>query len=331
MADLDRPVEVRHLPELLPAQRHCADHRGDPEFRRTAAQEEQWNALLATTDVAIGVPGDSPAGFDELFRCAPRLRWIQATAAGAGEQLAGSSLADQYADRVAVTSAAGIHAEPLAEFSLAGLLAMSKDHDRLRAQGEQRLWAPRWPMRMLGDSHVAVLGLGGIGREVCRLLEAFGTRVTGVARSADTMPPPGAHRVVAVDEIDDVLPTCDALVLTLPGTESTRQLIDARRLALLPAHAVLVNVGRGTVVDTSALVDALDAGRLRGAVLDVTDPEPLPRTSSLWGRDNVILSPHTAALRQDEDMRILDLFADNLLRYVEGRPLRNLVKVSHGY
>jgi len=121
------------------------------------------------------------------------------------------------------------------------------------------------------------------------------------------------------------------VVLALPGTTQTRGLINAERLRRLPDHAVVVNVGRGSVIDTRALVAALDEGRLRGAVLDVIDVEPLPTDSPLWARPNVILSPHTAALTVDEDHRIVDLFGSNLRRFVKGEPLRNLVEVDRGY
>jgi glyoxylate/hydroxypyruvate reductase len=137
--------------------------------------------------------------------------------------------------------------------------------------------------------------------------------------------------VVTLDELDRVLMGADAVVVTLPGTPATRGLLDARRLALLPTHAVLVNVGRGSVVDSTALANALDNGKLRGAVLDVADVEPLPPESVLWGRANVIISPHTAALTVDEDDRILALFIDNLDRFLTGRPLRNVVDSDAGY
>jgi glyoxylate/hydroxypyruvate reductase len=120
-------------------------------------------------------------------------------------------------------------------------------------------------------------------------------------------------------------------VKTLPGTEHTRHLLNGRRLSSLPPHAIVVNVGRGSAIDTAALVDALDAGALRGAVLDVTDVEPLPAESALWGRPNVIISPHTAALTVAEDERIVALFADNLASFLASRPLRNLVDHDAGY
>jgi phosphoglycerate dehydrogenase-like enzyme len=256
---------------------------------------------------------------------------VQGTAAGTGEQLLGAGADAGLLAKVAVTSAAGLHAAPLAEFAIFGLLAMAKDSDRLHAHSQRREWAPRWPMRQLAGSTVAVLGLGGVGREVSRLLGAFGATVYGVHRSAPRTPVDGVAVEVPIADLDDVLPQCDAVVATLPGTPETYGLLGTDRLGLLPNHAVVVNVGRGSVIDSQALVSALDSGGLRGAVLDVTEVEPLPSDSALWARPDVILSPHTAALTVDEDERIVDLFASNVRRFVLDQPLLNLVEVDRGY
>ncbi|MGN6333819.1 MAG: D-2-hydroxyacid dehydrogenase [Motilibacteraceae bacterium] len=327
-------VEVRYEPDLLAPQRFPADHRGDPAFVRGPAQQERWDGLLSTTDVALGIPGDGPDGLRQLARTAPGLRWVQGTAAGTGEQLLSAGWSADQLARIRVTSAAGLHAEPLTEFALSGLLALLKDHDVLRRASSERQWLPRWPMRQLAGSRVAVLGMGGIGRRLADVLHALGAEVVAVRRRPDAVSDRASEtvsRTVGLDDLDALLPQVDAVVSTLPGTPATRGLLDAGRLALLPPHAVVVNVGRGSVVDSAALVAALDAGRLRGAALDVTDVEPLPADSPLWGRPDVVLSPHTAALTAEEDRKIIALFADNLVRFLSGRTMRNLVDPAHGY
>ena len=326
-----RQVRVHYHPDLLPPQRHPADHKGDPAFRRPADAERRWRRILAGTEVALGFPGDSPDGLRALVAAAPGLRWVQGTAAGAGEQVSAARLEEPTLARLAVTSAAGLHAGPLAEFAVFGLLALAKDIDVLQEASAERRWLPRWPMRLLADSHVLILGLGGIGQEVARLCSAFGAAVTGVRRSPGGQIPPGVDQVIGLSDLDTALPSADAVVVTLPGTQDTRGLLDRRRLAALPAHAIVVNVGRGSVLDSEALAGALDAGALRGAALDVTDIEPLPSTSTLWGRTNVIISPHTAALTRDEDARIVALFAENLSRFLAGESLRNRVDPAAGY
>ncbi len=186
-------------------------------------------------------------------------------------------------------------------------------------------------MHELRDRTLVVLGLGAIGREVARLASAFGMRVIGVNRSGRN-PGSSAERVIATGELVDVLPEADAgVVVTVPSTDATRGLLDAAALAALPRTAVVVNVGRGAVIDEPALIEALVAGRLAGAALDVFAQEPLPDHSPLWQLPNAILSPHTAALSPRENERLVDLFAANLRRYLDGRELINRVRVERGY
>ncbi len=179
-------------------------------------------------------------------------------------------------------------------------------------------------MRMLAGQRIIVVGLGTIGREVARLLHAVGCEVEGVQRRA-TGRVPGVTRLWLLADLSTALSGADGVVLTLPDAPGTAGVVNARALAALPPHAVVVNVGRGTVVDEGALAAALVGGRLRGAALDVTAHEPLPATSMLWQLPQVLLSPHTAALTMHEDEQLLNLFVDNLARYLDGRPLRNLV------
>jgi glyoxylate/hydroxypyruvate reductase len=164
---------------------------------------------------------------------------------------------------------------------------------------------------------VLVVGLGEIGREVARLAEAFGMRVLSTRRNEG--------------ELDELLPRADSVVITLPLTTETRGLIDRRRIGLLKPGAILVNLGRGPVLDEDALIDALRSGRVRGAALDVFATEPLPPDSPLWELDNVILSPHTAAQSIRENERIVELFADNLRRYLAGEELRSRIRTDLFY
>jgi len=175
-------------------------------------------------------------------------------------------------------------------------------------------------MGELADRTVLVVGLGSIGAEVARLAKALGMHVIAVNRSsrADV---PDVDEVRPSRFLADVLPLAHALVLTLPLTEETRGMIDAQAMSRMRNDAILVNVGRGGVVDEEALVEALAGGRLAGAVLDVFSTEPLPRESPLWALPNVLVSPHTAALSVHENERIVALFSENLRRYLVGDDL----------
>jgi phosphoglycerate dehydrogenase-like enzyme len=334
VAAADPRLEVLYEPDLLPPRRYPADHRGDPEFRRVAAGEARWRELLGRAEVLYGIPGDpaagvpadSPKALAALVAGCPRLRWIQATSAGAGEQVQAAGLGPEELARVAVTTASGVHAVPLAEFCVLGLLAVAKDVPGLVADQRSRTWpAVRRPTRELRGETLFILGLGGIGLEVARLAKALGMRTVGFRRTV-TEPQPFTDEVHSAGELAGMIDRADALVITLPATPETRGLVDAGTIARMRPGLILVNVGRGAVVDEEALVEALRERRIAGAVLDVFAKEPLPRSSLLWELPNVLVSPHSAALSPHEDERIVELFADNLRRYLGGEPLRNVVR-----
>jgi phosphoglycerate dehydrogenase-like enzyme len=313
---VDERLEVLFEPALLPPARYPSDHVGDPAFERTPEQQARFTELVARAEVLFGYPREEPAQIAWAVRTAPSLRFVQAVFAGAGQQLAAAGLAHEELDRIAWTSSSGIHATPLAEWSLFGILAFTKELPRLSADKAARRW-DHYPLDELRGSTLLVAGLGEIGREVARLGRAFGMRVVSTTRTEGNL--------------DELLPQADSVVITLPLTDETHALFDRRRIRSMRRGAILVNVGRGPVVDEDALVDALRDGHLRGAALDVYVEEPLPPDSPLWELDNVILSPHTAAFSTHENERIVELFADNLRRYLDGRELRSRIRTDLFY
>ena len=321
---LDGRLEVLFEPELLPPPRFPCDHRGMEDFRRTDEQESRWQALLGSAEVLFGLPGDSGEGLAQVVRTNPGLRWVQATASGAGEQIQAAGLTDEELARVLITSASGVHAGPLAEFAMFGLLAFTKGLPRLLADTQARRWEHH-PMAELAGRTLLVIGLGSIGTEVARLAKAFGMHVIAVNRT-------GRTEVADVDEVrpprflGDLLPVAHAVVVTLPLTEETRGMIDARAISRMRTDAILINVGRGAVIDEEALVQTLEDGRLTGAALDVFATEPLPQDSPIWNLPNVLISPHTAALSARENERIVALFTENLRRYLRGDDLISRVR-----
>jgi phosphoglycerate dehydrogenase-like enzyme len=326
---LDGPIEVIHDPGLLPPPRYPGDHAGAEDFRRDTESEERFAAMLKRAEVLYGIPGDRPEGLRAAVRSNAGLRWVQATAAGAGEQVRAACLTEEELRRVTVTSAAGVHAGPLAEFAMLGLLAFARGLPRLLADKHEHRWR-HYPVAELRGATVLVLGLGQIGHEVARLTGAFGMEVLAINRRGES-DSPHISELGTLDALTAILPRADAVVVTLPLTEQTKGLLDEEKLERMKDGAILVNVGRGGVVDEEALVDALRAGKLRGAALDVFATEPLPAESSLWELPNVIISPHTAALSPRENERIVRLFTDNVKRYLAGEPLRNRVDPTHFY
>jgi phosphoglycerate dehydrogenase-like enzyme len=326
MQAADSRAEVLFEPELLPPARYPADHRGDPAFERDAEAEARWRALLDRAEVLFGVPGDSAEGLAEVANGLPRLRWVHATSAGAGEQVRKAELSPEALERVTITTSSGVHAVPLAEFAVLGLLAVAKELPRLVEDQRARAWPEvRQPLRELSGQTLFLIGLGEIGREVARLGKALGMRTVGFRRTQGP-PPEWVDEVHGPERLTELAGRADAMVVSLPMTEQTAGLVDRATIERLPATCIFVNVGRGGVVDEPALVDALRDRRIAGAVLDVFATEPLPADSPLWTLPNVLVTPHAAALSARENERITELFTDNLRRYLGGEPLRNVVE-----
>jgi phosphoglycerate dehydrogenase-like enzyme len=324
IAEADPRVELLYAPELLAPARWNGDIGGDPRFRRDDEGERRWQELLGRAEVLFGLPGGSADGLVEAVRAGRRLRWVQARNAGAGEQLAqAAEQAREELERVIVTTASGVHGGPLAEFAMLGLLAFAKRLPQRMADQRAHLWPlEQTPVGELRGRTLLLVGLGAIGSETARLAKAFGMEVLAVKRDAS-----GHHRHVdelhPAERLRELVGRADAIVSSLPLTEATRGLIDAETLGAAKRGAVFVSVGRGGVVDEAALIERLRDGTLGGAALDVFAQEPLPQDSPLWDLDNVIVSPHASALVDAEQERVVDLFCDNLRRFLDGQPLRN--------
>ncbi|SEH66133.1 MULTISPECIES: D-2-hydroxyacid dehydrogenase [unclassified Leifsonia] len=322
-------VELMRDASLVAPKRWDADFSGDPGFRRTPEQQSRFEALLDSADALYGIPDVDPDALSRTIKANPGLRWVHTMAAGGGGQVRAAGLSPAELERVAFTTSAGVHGGPLAEFAVFGILAGAKDLPRLIAQQRARTWSGRWAMGQVADQTILVLGLGGIGGVVARRLSDLGATVLGVSRRNVEID--GVDRIVHPDDIVAEAPKLDAVVSTLPGTDATHHLLGGEFFAALSGGTTIVNVGRGNVIDEAALVEALDAGRAGFAALDVFEVEPLPDTSPLWSRADVLISPHTAALDAGEERRIAELFADNAGRLLDGRLLRNRVDTVEFY
>jgi len=321
----DPRVSVIYEPELLPVARYPADHTGVPRAL-SAAQLDRWSALRQQADISFDFDWQAPA---DMPRNCPRLRWVQGTSAGIGGFLERTGLARTS---LVFTTASGVHGTPLAEFALLGMLYFAKDMPQLARWQQQRHWQPH-AAGLVAGRRALLVGLGGVGRAVARLLSAAGVEVIGAGR----LPPgqraavPGVTSCLAVSQIAQALPDVDALILACPLTEQTRHLISERELRLLRPGAIVVNISRGQVIDEDALIGALRRQHLGGAFLDVFAAEPLPASSPLWDMPNVIISPHSASTVAAENGLLTELFTDNLQRWLAGRPLRNVYDRAAGY
>lgn len=249
------------------------------------------------------------------------LRWLQVTYAGV-EMLVTPDLRRDYT----LTNARGAFGELMAEYVM-GYIIMHERRgwQRFLAQREQR-WDASWPGRLRGKT-MGLVGVGSIGAEIARAAKYFGLHTLGYTRASEDCEHIDCY--YHGDALAEMSTACDYLVCSLPNTPAGNHLIDRRVLAAMPAHALLVNVGRGVTVDEAALIEALQAQQIAGAVLDVFETEPLPAAHPLWSLPNVLITSHTSALSYPED--IAPIFAENLRRYLAGEPLQNVVDFERGY
>jgi phosphoglycerate dehydrogenase-like enzyme len=326
---LEPRIDLVRDQSLYPPMRHPADFEGDPSFRRTPDQQRAFEQMLDSAEALYGIPDVDPAALKRTADNSPGLRWVHTMAAGGGGQIKAAGLTEEQLRRIVFTTSAGVHGGPLAEFAVFGVLAGAKDLPRLLAQQRDRNWSGRWEMRQVSEMTVLVIGLGGIGQEVAQKLSALGATIIGTSRRG--RPVENVDQLIKVTDIVSAVPEVDAVVVTLPGTAATDKLIGAEILAAVKPGTILVNVGRGTVVDEEALLHALRDGRISLAALDVFATEPLPQGSPLWSEPNVLVSPHTAALNAAEDRLIAELFAANATRFLNGDELANKVDTVDFY
>ena len=270
----------------------------------------------------------------DLVPSLSRLRWLQAPAAGVGHLLSDELIASP----IVLTSARGVRARAIAEHVLGMTIALARQLPLVFRRQAAHHWAldeieAAGSVRTLRGRRLTIVGLGSIGLEIARLAAPFGLRVSAVRKHADAPVPDDVHldEVVAPDQLLDLLGRTDALVLSTALTPETRSLIDRRALDAIKRGALLINIGRGKLVDDDAVVDALVDGRLGGAALDVFTREPLDPASPYWDLPNVIITPHMSGAMEDYWTPLVALFADNLRRFEAGHPLVNVVDKRAGY
>ena len=269
-----------------------------------------------------------------LFLQAAGLRWVHSAAAGVGSAL----YPEMVASDVLLTNSAGVHAIPIAEYIVGGVLYFLRGFDLAADQQRHSEWS-KTPfvrvdsvLREMDTVRALIIGVGGLGGATAQRLAALGARCTGIRRRANLGAPAGFERVAPLDQLDAELPIHDVVVLAAPLTPETSGLLTASRVDLLPETAIVVNVARGAMIDEIALIERLQAGRLRGAVVDVFREEPLSLASPLWQLRNVLLTPHVSPVSPGRFWpRQLDLFLGNWSRYVRGESLLNVVDKQAGY
>jgi phosphoglycerate dehydrogenase-like enzyme len=308
------PVEPRHVAQIQATA---------PEATIVDAGQERVADELPSADLFCGHP-KVPVPWERVV-AGGRLRWIQSSAAGLDHCLVPAVVGSS----IVVTSASGVLADQVAEHTLGLTIACTRRVPLFLEQQHRREFVRR-PTRDLTGATVGIVGLGGNGRRLVEVLEPFRVRIL----ATDWFPvrkPAAVEFLGAPDTLSDLLPQLDILFLCAPLTEHTRGMIDSAALARLKRGAILVNVARGPLVDEDALVDALESGQLDSAAVDVTPEEPPRPQSRLWTAPRLLITPHVGGQAANRIDAMTDFFCDNLRRYREGRPLRNLVDKRLGF
>jgi glyoxylate/hydroxypyruvate reductase len=318
---MTRPTILLWLDEAPVYERALAEAGLGERVRTVAAPREAVPdaSLLAEAEAVLA--WGAPAG---IFREMPRLRWVQSQTVAMDAWLA----RDDLDPAVALTCARGVHRVQMPENILGAMLHVTRPFRIAAEDQKQARWVRRVSEPLAGRT-LAILGLGAVGRELAKKAAALEMRVVGMKRDAD--PVPHVDRVFPPSEIDILLGEADFVVVLLPLTPETTELIDRSRLAAMKPTAWLLNFARGAVIVDEDLVAAVEAGTIRGAVLDVFRKEPLPAEHPFWRTDGIIVLPHIGGLHPDRDAFVAELFVDNVARFLDGRPLQALVDRARGY
>jgi phosphoglycerate dehydrogenase-like enzyme len=306
----------------------------EPQLREIAPQakivhvdqEGAGDADLADAQVLLRwwMPATT---LQRILAAAPRLRWLHTPSAGVD----GLLIPEVIERKIVLTNSAGAHAIPIAEFVLLAMLGHAKRARDLAALKPENAWEQGRTLHLgeLYEKTLLILGLGHIGQAIARRAAAFDMRVIGSRRRP--VPIAGVERVVGEHEWRMLLPEADYLVIAMPLTSATRAMLDAAALAELRPGAYLINIARGEIIDTTALIAALEQGRLAGAALDVLPEEPLPPEHPLWRTPNVWITPHISSSSPRTSERAIAIFLENVRRDMAGQPFINLVDQQAGY
>ena len=306
------------------------DEKQREELRRIAPEAEL--IFLPRREVTEEIISDAEALLGNvrppLLKAAKKLRWMQLQSAGAESYIAKGVLPEG----AVLTNAAGAYGTAVGEHFLAMLLSLYKKLHLYRDRQREGLWADGRDVRTVSGARVLVVGAGDIGRAFAGMAKALGAYTVGVKRTPAPCPD-CFDELHTIGELDELLPGADVVALVLPATPETAGLFDAARIGRMKDGAVLLNCGRGSAVDTDALCAALDSGKLAGAGLDVTDPEPLPKEHPLWRQENAVITPHVAGGDRLESTArwIVGLCQRNLKAYLAGEPLENVVTPERKY
>ena len=320
IAAVDPRIQLFYVAEQIAAETKS------PRLAIDRAPEERTggdlDSLLREAEVIYGLR--FPAN---ILERAPRLKWVQTSSAGV-DTLVGTTL---WQSDVILTNVSGIHTTQMREYVLGMMLMFVKHAHVYFANKQDRVWKQHMSEQLCGKT-LGVVGLGKIGEAVTRAAKAFDMRVVATRRYVtERETSPVADTLYPADKLLQMLGESDFVVVAVALTDKTRKLIGERELRAMKSTAYIINIARGSVIDEAALTKALKEKWIAGAGLDVFEKEPLPQGSELWSLPNVIITPHVAGVTPDYNARAMDVFCENLRRYLAGQPLMNVIDRTRGY
>lgn len=264
----------------------------------------------------------------EKIKQAKQVKWIQTKSAGV----------DQYCNpgvlqaNTCLTNATGAYGKPISEYMVGTVFALYKNLLKYKMRQSKAVWANVGHVKMIDNTKVLVIGLGDIGLQFALRMKKLGAYTIGIKRTLINKPE-GIDELYTMEHLDEVLPQADVIALALPRTSSTYHMLEKRRFELMKDDALIINVGRGEAIDTEALVETLQSGKLLGAALDVFEQEPLDPNHPLWQMENVLITPHVSGGNYDLETgdMVFDIMLDNFKRYFNHEPLHNIVDKTTGY
>jgi len=286
--------------------------------------EEKLKKELCDAEIVVGQPPVSLLA--ETEKNCPNLRMIQMLFAGTDMYTRGE--AEFPKDKIMLANGSGVYGMIMSQFVVGMILSLMLNFKEYYSQQENRIWERRGPILSLDKAKVLIFGAGDIGSQIAKRLSGFDAYCMGVCRNTDRERE-GFHKLCSLDEAEAYIPKADVIIGCIPNTIQTEGYMDYRRLSLMKKNSVIVNVGRGNFIDCMALDEILRSGKIWGAGLDVTNPEPLPENHPLWANKRCMITPHTSGttfgqLEETEEL-LCDLVCDNLSRYISGKEIRNRI------
>jgi len=318
-------IKTEGMMPLLVKEKHLEKIRNlDKNIRATAVSsldKQKVEKNLVDADIIAGSPWVIPP-----IKEAKKLKWIHSFSAGMDRVLTPGVLKSQ----IILSNSSGIHATPIAEHVLGFMLIFTRRfYDTFKNQ-QKKIWEKSQYLTEVRDKTVLVVGLGNIGTEVARLTSCIGAKVIAVKQSLNNKPK-FIDKLYGINDLTKALPKADFVVLSLPLTRETYHLFGMKKFRKMKKSAIIINIGRGGLINEKELIKALEDKIIGGAGLDVTEEEPLPRDSMLWDMENVVLTPHHSGWSEKYMDRAIDLFCVNLKAYLANKPLPNLVDKTRGY